>query len=113
MEGLVLSVSHQCSSLQSVAALLLLLLVLACVLVSLCQCVLSLCDGHCTGSQRSQFSGGTTCRIALGYLALNFVSPGLCLEKKAVAVVESTKGDSISCVLMRGQLFLVPSGALP
>lgn len=50
-------------------------------------------------------------RIALGCLALNFVSPGLCPgKKKATAVVETTKEDSISCVLMRGQLSLVPSG---
>lgn len=34
-------------------------------------------------------------------------------KKKAIAVVERTKEDSISCVLMRGQLSLVPSGALP
>lgn len=111
IEVLVLSVSHQCSSLQAVAVLL-----MPCWpvcwshFVSVC-CLCAMATAQ--GSQRSQLSEGTTCRIALGCLPLNFVSPGLCPEKKAVAVVESTKGDSISCVLMRGQLCLVPSGALP
>lgn len=52
------------------------------------------------------------CRIALCCLALSFVPPGLCTEIKAVAVVERTKEDSISCVLIRGELSVVPSAAL-
>lgn len=66
MESLVRSVSHQCSSLQSVAVWLLLI---PCWPVCCSHFVLSLCNCPCTGNHTSQLSEGETCRIALGCLA--------------------------------------------
>lgn len=75
-------------------------------------CVVSGCATAAAQSQRSELSEGAMYRIALCCLALHFVPPGLCPDKKAVAVVERTKEDGISCALMRGELSSIPSAAL-
>lgn len=112
VEVLVISVSHQCSSLQLVAVSLLLV---PC--ESTCWscfgslCCLCLCNGRCAGSLRSQLSEGATHRIALCCLVLTLFRQGCAQKKKAVAVVERTK-DCISCLRMRGELSPLPSAAL-
>lgn len=97
MEGLVLSVSHRCSSLQSVV-----------LLVSMCRPqfvhVCCLCAMATAQGARGVSFQKAQCRIDWGCLALNCVSSGLCLllrlrAPKEIVFLCADEGTIVPCSL--------------